>query len=181
MSVASRRESIISLLMQSDTPLSGTYLSKTLGVSRQIIVQDMNSLKADDYDIISTPRGYILNPAKKAERIFKVYHSIDDTEKELNLIVDLGAEIKDVFIYHRVYNEIHAKLNIRSRRDVTAFCNDIRSGKSSPLMTVTGGYHYHTIVAPDMETLNLVEKALHDNNFLAELTDYEPTQLVKNL
>lgn len=179
MSVLSRHNIILEMLMKADKPLSGSYLAENLGVSRQIIVQDMNQLKADGHAIISTARGYILDPTQNIEKIFKVYHTVEDTQKELELIVDLGATVKDVFIYHRVYGEIHAKLGICSRKDASDFCTDIMSGKSSPLMTATAGYHYHTVAARDEHTLMMVERALKENGFLAELTDYEPEKLSK--
>ena len=40
-----RREAIIDLLKKSKEPVSGTYLAKTLQVSRQIIVQDIALLR----------------------------------------------------------------------------------------------------------------------------------------
>jgi len=180
MSVLNRQEEILRLLRKMDSPVSGSTLSKHFGVSRQIIVQDINQLKKAGKPIISTTKGYILDPGRRVERVFKVKHTIDETESELNLIVDLGAEIKDVFIFHKVYGEIFAKLNISSRRDIQAFMDDIRSGKSSPLMTVTSGYHYHTVTAKDPETLDLVDKALKENGFFAPLTDYEPSILLEN-
>ena len=179
MSVSSRHNAILEILMKADGPISGSHLSKEFGVSRQIIVQDMNQIKADGYAVISTARGYILDPTQTIEKVFKVHHSVEDTEKELNLIVDLGAIVKDVFIYHKVYGEIHAKLGIASRKDASDFCVDINSGKSSPLMTATGGYHYHTIAARNEHTLSLVHDALKENGFLAELTDYEPEKVAK--
>ena len=180
MSVDTRHNTILEMLMKSDVPLSGTALSKELNVSRQIIVSDMNQLRADGYAILSTARGYILDPSQTIEKVFKVHHSVEGTLDELNLIVDLGATIKDVFIYHRVYGEIHAKLGISSRKDASAFYADIASGKSSPLSTATAGYHYHTIAAKDNETLIQVEKALEEHGFLAPLTDYEPKGLNTN-
>lgn len=179
MTVSSRHNAILEKLMKSDRPLSGSFLAEEFAVSRQIIVQDMNHLKEEGHAIISTSKGYILDPTQTIEKIFKLHHSVEDTQKELNIIVDLGATVKDVFIYHRVYGEIHAKLSISSRKDVEEFCNDIKSGKSSPLMTATAGYHYHTIAAKDEYTLGLVEEALKDNGFIAELTDFEPEKVVQ--
>ena len=46
-----RREAIIDLLKKSKEPVSGTYLAKTLQVSRQIIVQDIALLRASHQDI----------------------------------------------------------------------------------------------------------------------------------
>lgn len=177
MSVLDRHQKIVQMLRKSDEPISGSSLSKELGVSRQIIVQDINKLKEDGCPILSTPRGYLLDPAGRSKRIFKIHHSVEDTETELNLIVDLGAVVEDVFIFHKVYGEIRAKLGIASRRDASSFCESIKSGKSSPLMTATSGFHYHTVAAPDTETLDLVEEALKEHGFLAELMPYEPNAL----
>ncbi|MCQ2494593.1 MAG: transcription repressor NadR [Lachnospiraceae bacterium] len=179
MTLKERHAEIIHILKQSEAPVSGSSLSKQLGVSRQIIVSDIETIRADGNMILSTPKGYVIIPTQYVERVFKVYHTVEDTESELNLIVDLGAEVKDVFISHHVYNEIHAKLNIASRHDVSVFCDNIKSGKSSPLLTITGGYHYHTIAAKDTETLTRVEEALREKGFLAPLTEYEPAALTR--
>ena len=178
MSVSERHNEIIRLLKKSDVPLSGSYLSGVLGVSRQIIVSDISQINSTGIEIIATSKGYILSPSYEVIRIFKVFHTVQDTETELKLITDLGAEVKDVSIYHKVYGEIHAPLNISTRREIQMFCDDIKSGKSSPLMTATGGYHYHTVAAGNDETLDLVEDHLRRAGFLARLTDYEPTGAV---
>lgn len=178
MSVDERHNEIIRLLKKSDKPLSGSYLSELLGVSRQIIVSDIGQINSNGIEIIATPKGYILSPSYEVRRVFKVFHTVEDTEKELQLITDLGAEVKDVSIYHKVYGEIHAPLNIGTRRDIKEFCDDINSGKSSPLMTATGGYHYHMVSAANDETLDLVEKQLREAGYLAALTDYEPNGVV---
>lgn len=177
MAAKNRQAEILHTLKKSETPLSGSALAEMFQVSRQIIVSDINKLKKEGHLILSTPRGYMLDSSWVVQKVFKVYHKVEDTRKELYLIVDLGGEVKDVFIFHRVYNEIHAPLNISSRRDADEFCDGIESGSSSPLSTATGGYHYHTITAKDSKTLDLIEKALSDNGFLAPLTDYEPSVL----
>ena len=41
------------------------------------------------------------------------------------------------------------------------------SGKSTELMAVTGGYHYHTIRAESESVLDQIEKALSEKGFLA--------------
>ena len=46
-----RRKEIIRTLQTSKTPLSGTALGEKLGVSRQIIVQDIALLRTAGYDI----------------------------------------------------------------------------------------------------------------------------------
>ena len=57
-----RRQRILELLMVADSPMSGTALAKELGVSRQIIVQDMALLRArSDLEIVSTYQGYLIH------------------------------------------------------------------------------------------------------------------------
>lgn len=59
-----RRDGILSLLEESDTPLSGTELAHRFKVSRQVIVQDIALLRAEDKKILSTYRGYVLDLGK---------------------------------------------------------------------------------------------------------------------
>ncbi|MCR4748592.1 MAG: transcription repressor NadR [Lachnospiraceae bacterium] len=174
MSAINRQNEIISLLSGSDKPVSGHALSEHFAVSRQIIVKDIGVLKEQGYDILSTPKGYILDHSNDITCIFKVHHTTESTREELNLFVDLGAVVKDVFIYHRVYGMIRAQLNISSRKDVSSFCEGIESGRSTLLMNTTSGYHYHTIITKDKETMDLVHSELDKHGFLAALTDYEP-------
>lgn len=55
-----RREGILSLLEDTNMPLSGTELARHFNVSRQVIVQDIALLRAEDQKILSTYRGYVL-------------------------------------------------------------------------------------------------------------------------
>ena len=112
-----RRDSIIKMI-SGKSPVSGGSLSKSLDVSRQIIVSDIALLRAEGYDIISTNRGYFLNSPSGATIIVKVNHTDEQTEDELNTIVDLGGTVIDVFVHHKVYGKISADLDIRSRRNV---------------------------------------------------------------
>ena len=58
-------------------------------------------------------------------------------------------------------------MNIKSRVDVQTFMENISKGQSSLLKNVTAGYHYHTITAENEEILDLIEKKLEENGFLA--------------
>ena len=55
-----RRKTLLDLLAAAEEPLSGSALAKKLGVSRQVIVQDIALLRATNRDILSTARGYLL-------------------------------------------------------------------------------------------------------------------------
>lgn len=164
-----RRFKILETLKESSTPQSGTELAKKFGVSRQVIVQDIALLKAEEHPIISTNRGYQLVIENSCEKIFKVFHRDEDIITELNAIVDLGAIVKDVFVKHKVYGVLEAEMNIKSRRDVKRFMDRITSGVSSPLKSLTKNYHYHTIVAESEEILMEVEDTLRNLGFLVEV------------
>ena len=161
-----RRKEIIHIFRADSLPVSGGALSATFGVSRQIIVQDIALLRAQGHDIISTNRGYILKSPSRVSRIFCVSHTDDQIEEELNLIVDLGAAVKDVYIIHEVYGRICVELGICSRRQAAAFLDSIRQGKSSPLKNITDNTHYHTVEADSMEILDEVEMLLKEKGIL---------------
>lgn len=168
-----RRKTIIDAIKNADEPLSGSALGRLTGVSRQVVVQDIALLRAQDYSILSTNRGYILNDDHKFACVLKMKHDIEQTEDEMNTIVDLGGAIVDVTINHRVYGKITAKLNIHSRRDITKFLKNIQEGISRPLMTVTSGYHFHTVSAASSEILADIETALQKKGYLARILPYE--------
>ena len=169
-----RRDRIIQMLADSNAPISGAELAERLGVSRQVIVQDIALIRAKNIDVFSTNRGYVLNDKQEYSRILKVKHEDDEVEAELGAIVDMGGWIRDVFVYHKVYGVIRAEMNIHSRRDIRKYLEEIANGKSSLLMNVTSGYHYHTIVADDEQTLDLIQEELGKLGFLAKLQEYEP-------
>ena len=175
-----RREKIISILKSSNAPVAGLTLAKELGVSRQVIVQDIALLRANATAIFSTNRGYVLQEKNVCERVFKVQHTDEEVEEELSIIVDMGGFVKDVFVYHKVYGVLKAEMNINSRLDIRKYMEDINSGKSSLLKNVTSGYHYHTISADSEEILDMIQEDLSKRGFLAKLQDYEPVNFWKD-
>lgn len=171
-----RRKMLLSMIRETDVPVSGTALGKKTGVSRQVVVQDIALLRTEGYPIISTARGYIIDEPKEVCRLFKVYHTNEQVEDELTTIVDLGGSVVNVMVNHRVYGKLDAPLNIKNRRDVAKFVNDLETGKSTPLLNVTSGYHFHKISAETEEILDEIEAALREKNYLAELLPYEMTE-----
>ncbi len=180
MSGEERRKQIINALEGGRNALSGTQLAERYQVSRQIIVQDIALLRASGYEIISTHRGYLLQGEARKRRVFKMHHTEEDCEAELNLIVDLGGFVEDVFIYHKYYGVVKADMKIRSRRDVAGFMEDIRTGKSSLLSSATSGYHYHTVSAESEQILDDIQGQLGEKGFLAKLQDFEPVDFWKS-
>ena len=122
----------------------------------------------------------MIGDSGKVSRVFKVRHNEEQVEEELNLFVDFGGIVKDVFVYHKVYNVLKADMNLKSRADVKKYLVELASGKSTLLMNVTSGYHYHTILADDEETLDLIQEELWTKGFLAKLQEYEPVEFGKN-
>lgn len=167
MKVTERRKAIVNLLSASKTPISGGELSKQFNVSRQIIVQDITVLKGLGYEIFSTHHGYVLQKSPLVERVFKLKHTTEQTEDELNSIVDLGGTVVDVFVWHKVYGKISATLNIFSRLHVKQFLEGVRTGKSTELMNITGGYHYHTVRADSEGILDKIGETLQQKNYIA--------------
>lgn len=167
MKAAERRNAIANFLLAEDNAVSGGELSEKFGVSRQIIVQDITVLKGLGYDILSTHNGYIIQKSPLKERVLKLHHTTEQTEDELSLIVRLGGTVVDVFVWHKVYGKMEAKLNIFSDLHVKQFIEGVRTGKSTELMNITGGYHYHTIRAESEEVLDQIEKVLEERGYIA--------------
>ena len=133
MKAAERRKAIVNLLLSEQEAISGGALSERFGVSRQIIVQDITVLKGLGYEILSTHNGYIMQKSPLKERVFKLHHTTEQTEDELSLIVGLGGTVVDVFVWHKVYGKVEAKLNIFSDLHVKQFIEGVRTGKSSTI------------------------------------------------
>ena len=166
MKVAERRKAIVNLLLSAKEPISGGKLAQKFNVSRQIIVQDITVLKGTGYEILSTNQGYVIQKAPFAERVFKVRHTTEQTEFELSCIIDLGGTVVDVFVWHKVYGKIDAQLNIFSRLHIKQFLEGVRTGESTELMHITGGYHYHTVRADNELILDKIESALNEKNYI---------------
>jgi transcriptional regulator of NAD metabolism len=169
-----RRKNIIARLTEASAPVSASRLAEELGVSRQVIVQDVALLRASGSPVASLARGYVFEAPSRIQRVFKVRHTDEETEQELNLIVDAGGVVADVFVFHKHYGTIRAQMDIRSRYQVQQFMGNISSGKSSLLKNVTSGYHYHTVTADTEEMLDLIRDSLERHGFLAPLQDFEP-------
>lgn len=166
MKVAERRKALVNMLLASKEPISGGELARSFNISRQIIVQDITVLKGSGYEILSTNQGYVMQRSPLSERVFKVRHTTDQTEEELSCIVELGGTVVDVFVWHKVYGRIAAALNIFSPMHVRQFMEGVRTGKSTELMHVTGGYHYHTVRAESEAALDRIEAALNARSYI---------------
>ena len=169
MKAKERRKAIVTLLLSKKEAISGSVLAERFGVSRQIIVLDIATLKSEGFDILSTHSGYLMKESPLPERVFHVRHSEEDTADELLCIVGLGGTVVDVTVSHKVYGNLSAQLDIYSKKQVEEFLEGVRSGRSSELMTVTGGYHSHTVRAESTEILDRIESELRRRSYLVEV------------
>lgn len=166
MSGEERRKEIVKYIAAGNTPVSGTKLAEHFCVSRQVIVQDIALLRAEGTEIFSTNRGYVCRLHDRVQRVYYVHHDNSRIQEELNLIADNGGSAEDVFVEHEIYGELRAELKVDSRKKASDFVREIASGKSSPLNTITSGYHYHTVSAESEEILDAIEKELKEKGFL---------------
>jgi uncharacterized protein len=168
MNANERRNQILNTLKSSKNPISGSYLSKKLDVSRQVIVSDVALLRASGVDIISTPKGYILSEDLNNKYITKTIackHPKDCIEDELNLIVDEGATVVNVIVEHSVYGQLTGDLHLSSRRDVREFVKNLNENFVNPLSQLTEGIHLHTIKCENEEILESVINALKEKGY----------------
>ena len=165
-----RRKAIIEYLTSKTTPVSGTELAKKFGVSRQIIVQDVALLRAENRNILSTNKGYMLfHPQEQSHghtAVIMVRHSAEQTIEEMRSIVDYGGKMLDVFIDHDLYGQIRVDLVINNIFDAEEFCEKMMCSTSKPLKALTEDCHYHTIQAPSEKALELILKELKEKGFL---------------
>ncbi len=175
-----RRNAIMRELDGAEKPISASTLAEHFGVSRQVIVQDIALLRATGNAITSLARGYVLEKSHSFSRVFKVHHTDERVAEELNLIVDAGGTVEDIFVYHKVYGKVRAPMGIKNRLQVEGFLRDIASGRSSLLKNVTAGYHYHTVSAENEDVLHIIEEKLRENGFLAPLQEHEPEEILQN-
>ena len=169
MSGEKRRQELTELLKKSGRPISGSELARHFGVSRQVIVQDIALLRANDKNILSTNKGYLLyhpdHETGRKRRTMAVCHTDDQMQEELYLIVDNGGYVLDVVVEHEIYGQITADLILKNRRDVDEFIGKMNQIKDRPLKVLTGGTHFHTVEAESEEILDRIGEQLRKKGF----------------
>lgn len=165
-----RRSKILKKLEDTDTPLSGSALAKLFHVSRQIIVQDIALMRAENHGIVSTNKGYQLRSQKtentQPKRVFFVKHETEQVMDEFMTILELGGKVLDVAVEHEIYGQICADLLIESEEDAVEFCEKLMTCGANPLKVLTDDCHYHTVAAPSERLLDLIEQDLRRKGYL---------------
>lgn len=166
-----RRAEILQMLQSQTAPLSGTALAGQFHVSRQVIVQDIALMRAENYDILSTNRGYLYRRKDSAEalpkRVYAVRHTTEQVLEEFLTILELGGKILDVVVEHELYGQIRVDLLIETEADARDFYEKLLHSQDRPLKVLTGDCHYHTVAAPSEKLLDLIGEALRKKGFLA--------------
>lgn len=167
-----RRTAILVYLQRQTGPVSGTELAKQFGVSRKVIVQDIALLRAENRNILSTNKGYVIfHPQEKHigyTAVITVNHTPEQALDEMLSIVEYGGSMLDVFIDHDLYGQIRANLVINDVDDANEFCHKLSSNNTTHLREFSEGNHYHTISAPSEKTLDLIRKELQEKGILVE-------------
>lgn len=172
MDAKERRSAILQLLRNHTYPLTGGELAKRMGVSRQVIVQDIALLRTGGASIFATPEGYVMpaaTPQATARCVIAACHTgTVQMRRELETVVNMGGTVVDVSIEHPVYGEISAQLMLRSQMGVDIFMAHFEQGETAPISQLTGGVHLHTIEAPGQEQMDAIIDALRREGLLVE-------------
>lgn len=164
-----RRERLGRILRDADDPVTGSDLAERLGVSRQVIVNDVAILRAAGHPIVGSPRGYLLTDrASGATDVLACRHAGDLGRRELGILVDHGIAVLDVVVEHTIYGEIRANLMVESRADIERYARQLERSGQSPLSALTGGVHLHTVRAPNRDALEAAKRELREAGLLIE-------------
>lgn len=167
-----RRNQILNMLQNQGAPLSGAALAKAFGVSRQVIVQDIALMRAENRPILSTNKGYLLRTAQtentQPKRVFFVKHTTAQVLEEFMTVIELGGKVLDVAVEHELYGQIRVDLLIETAQDAKNFADRLDRCRDNPLKVLTDDCHYHTVAAPSEKLLDLIERELREKGYLLQ-------------
>ena len=162
-----RRQAIAARLEQAEGAVSASVLAREFSVSRQVIVGDVALLRAAGENISATPRGYVLASDSAALlRTVACHHKGEETERELNIMVDNGCTVRDVIVEHPIYGQLTGVLDLKNRYDVGQFMRRLGQGDTMPLSALTDGVHLHTLLCPDEASFQRVLEQLREAGLL---------------
>ncbi len=162
-----RLQQLTRILKSNAEPVSGVVLATRLKVSRQAIVQDIAMLREQGLPVVATSRGYHVEEYPSAfRRILAVRHPPERIYEELTLIVAHGGKVLDVLVDHSIYGEIRGNIDVGTLDEVTRFVALMETTGRHPLLTLSDGFHLHTVEAPDEDTLQVIQSKLKDAGLL---------------
>lgn len=162
-----RRVELLNILRASKDPVQGSQLAERLRVSRQTVVQDIAWLRKDGHAILSTTNGYLFEGGTKPSyrEVLGIIHTPEQLQRELEILIAHQVAIEDVFIIHPVYGRIDGQLNIVTPIDLANFLEKRARSKVPLFSEVTGGLHYHTLVAENADRIVQAKKDLQEEGF----------------
>ncbi len=170
-----RRSQILKLLQESAAPISGAILAAQFHISRQVIVQDIALMRAENHRILSTNKGYLCRSDAQEntqpKRVFFVRHRDSQVLEEFMTVIELGGRILDVAVEHELYGQIRVDLLIETAQDARVFTEKLAACRDNPLKVLTDDCHFHTVAAPSEKLLDLIEKELREKGFLREMLE----------
>lgn len=170
MTGAERRTKILQKLKEQGPPLSGTALARAFGVSRQVIVQDIALIRAENHGILSTNKGYLYRTDDagndQPKRVFFVKHTTEQVLDEFLTVTELGGRVLDVAVEHELYGQIRVDMLIETPQDARDFVDRLSRCRDNPLKVLTDDCHCHTVAAPSEKLLDLIEAELREKGYL---------------
>jgi transcriptional regulator of NAD metabolism len=163
-----RRREILGWMRDRDAPIQGSDLARRFRVSRQCVVQDIAILRAGGEEILATPMGYRLprQSSKSFRSVIACRHNPEQTQEELEILVDHGVKILDVVVEHPIYGKLRGSLMIESRADLEDFIERVQAKKATLLSSLTQGVHLHTLEASREELITRAKVKLRSRGFL---------------
>ncbi len=170
MDAQKRREKILTILRETTKPISGSRLAEELGVSRQIIVQDIAILRAGGEQVVATPQGYILISGLKGKtrKIFACVHGANGIKEELEIMISSGGKVLDVVVEHPLYGELRGLLMLETLDELKEYMKAFQEVKATPLSALTEGVHLHTVEADSSAVLEEISCRLEKRGFLLD-------------
>ena len=156
-----RRSRLVSILRSSDSPVTGADLSAQLGVSRQVIVNDVAIVRATGEQILGSPRGYVLTDGdERPIATIACRHERVGFRRELEILVDRGISVVDVVVEHPLYGEVAANLLVQARSDIDRYIEALDREDAQPLSALTRGVHLHHVRVPNLDALEAARREL---------------------
>lgn len=168
MLVNERRQLILNLIKEADSPIKAGDIAEQCLVTRQVIVNDISILRAEGNGITSTSKGYTIEKTTKNLYVIECDHSEKDILEELYIIADCGCGVLNVIVEHDVYGEIIGNIEVFNRFEADEFYNKFKNSKTVSLSALTNNRHMHTLSCPSEKRFEEVKKRLVESGFIVK-------------
>lgn len=163
-----RRDRLLGILRGAEVPVTGSALADELGVSRQVIVNDVAIVRACGEPVLGSSRGYLLTDDADDRPLATIAcrHDVEGSRRELEVLVDRGLTVVDVVVEHPLYGEVAANLHVRSRADVDRAVELLDADGAQPLFALADGVHVHRVRFPNADALEAARRELAEAGIL---------------